>query len=71
MFIIETITKMNWIYVAYVFMNLIMDSYFNCDQHTYTNLQKKPFRLQRTPTSELQLNFTQNINSTNICKIKH
>jgi hypothetical protein len=62
---------MKWIYIAYVFTNLMMDLYFNCDQRIYTNLQKKPFRLQRTPTSGLQLNFTKNITSTNICKIKH
>lgn len=51
-------------------MNMMMDSYFHCDQQPYTTLQKKPFRLQRTPTSELQLNFTKHYNSTNQCKIK-
>jgi hypothetical protein len=62
---------MKWIYIAYVIMNLMIDSYFQCNTPSYTTLQKKPFRLQRTPTSGLQMNFTNNFNSTNMCKIKN
>jgi len=62
---------MKWIYILYVFTNVVMDSYFGCDKQTYANLAKKPFRLQRSTTSEIYLNSTNNITSTKICKIKN